>query len=460
MKMDKMFAGLIAFVAGVALSAGSAFATNGYVGGDTANMKLVPYYETGDTTATVIGIQNMSPQQASTIAKNTAVTAAQTALDTAKNAATPDPTTVANAEKALADAKKAAYTEHTFITVNVYDAMGMMMKDASVTLCLAENQFGYVILQGPMMQDWQTMDSAQNKLLSVADGDIPAYGYVQVMAGTKKYTGCTVTGPDGLTRVDNDNNADNTIGNTDNMVAAWTIIQDTGDGFFGTEVPTATVSMGSSNGTDGEAGTSDDGKPEFTCYGGTDGTGATNTAAPNVTGDFSMKRCGLIPERHDKGDGTLTHSEATTNGVATARYDAGDESMVYVWLAAGGDTEKTKPSERRMLFITVVCEDGSKKMAADVDGNPGPIKVGAPGMLTMIDPSMGDVGMYTDMCEGDRGMLEITMPTNSRAGAVFTHITQMMGHYRMNFPGYGKASQTDLCTTADGEEGDNVDDCM
>ena len=36
MKMNKMFAGLIAFVAGVALSAGSAFATNGYVGGDFA----------------------------------------------------------------------------------------------------------------------------------------------------------------------------------------------------------------------------------------------------------------------------------------------------------------------------------------------------------------------------------------------------------------------------------------
>ena len=42
MKMDKMFAGLIAFVAGVALSAGSAFATKGVIGGDPAMMKLVP----------------------------------------------------------------------------------------------------------------------------------------------------------------------------------------------------------------------------------------------------------------------------------------------------------------------------------------------------------------------------------------------------------------------------------
>ena len=42
MKMNKIFAGLIAFVAGVALSAGSAFATKGYVGSDPAMMKLVP----------------------------------------------------------------------------------------------------------------------------------------------------------------------------------------------------------------------------------------------------------------------------------------------------------------------------------------------------------------------------------------------------------------------------------
>ena len=64
MKMDKLFAGLIAFVAGVALSAGSAFAqTNGYMVGDQANMKLVPHYETDDNRATIIGIQNLSPQE-------------------------------------------------------------------------------------------------------------------------------------------------------------------------------------------------------------------------------------------------------------------------------------------------------------------------------------------------------------------------------------------------------------
>ena len=47
MTMNKFFTGLIALVAGVALSAGSAFATKGYTIGDPAGMKLVPFYETG-----------------------------------------------------------------------------------------------------------------------------------------------------------------------------------------------------------------------------------------------------------------------------------------------------------------------------------------------------------------------------------------------------------------------------
>ena len=59
MKMDRFFTGLVALVAGLALSAGSAFATAGYMMGDAAPMKLVPHYEIGDTKATIIGVQNI-----------------------------------------------------------------------------------------------------------------------------------------------------------------------------------------------------------------------------------------------------------------------------------------------------------------------------------------------------------------------------------------------------------------
>ena len=59
MKMDRFFTGLVALVAGLALSAGSAYATKGYLMGDSSPMKLVPHYEIGDTKATIIGVQNM-----------------------------------------------------------------------------------------------------------------------------------------------------------------------------------------------------------------------------------------------------------------------------------------------------------------------------------------------------------------------------------------------------------------
>ena len=62
----------------------------------------------------------------------------------------------------------------------------------------------------------------------------------------------------------------------------------------------------------------------------------------------------------------------------------------------------------------------------------------------MIDPTMGNVGEATDMCEGDRGVLQITMPDGSHSRHAFsTHISQMMGTtIRMNFPGYSAANPT------------------
>ena len=60
----------------------------------------------------------------------------------------------------------------------------------------------------------------------------------------------------------------------------------------------------------------------------------------------------------------------------------------------------------------------------------------------MIDTAMGEIGDFTAECMADRGVLEITMPDMSNAGMVWSHITQMDGHYRMNFPGYSMASPT------------------
>ena len=473
MTMNKMFAGLIAFVAGVALSVGSAFATNGYVGGDHANMKLVPYFETGDNRATLIGIQNLSPREAITTARKAASTAAaEFVTTTTENTASSTALITAVQEDADAAAMAADYAEHVFVDVMVYDAMGMQMGSAS--LCLGEDQFGYVVLQGPAMQDWQMETPNRGMILTVEDGDIPAYGYATVTAEKKKFKSCEGDPRTGLAGVETNaatalaattdgraaadaaqgfvvaltTPADAAFNTATSRVSAWTIVQDTGMGFFGTEVPTSTIMMAD---TDSDMGTPD----AIACYDGD--ADATNGVTPAAQGSFAMASCGLIPARHDNrmvdddNDETTiapyVTAQTTPRAKATARYDVGDETMVYVWLGAGMDTEDTKPSGRRMLDVVVKCEDGSVMMASDIDGVMGPIKVAAPGMLTMIDPAMGDVGMHTDMCAGDRGVLEITMPGNSHAGMVFSQITQMDGHYRMNFPGYSMASP-DACSTA------------
>lgn len=449
MKMNKMFAGLIALVAGLALSAGSALAqVNGYVGGDMAMIKLVPYFETGESKATIIGVQNMSGQEASTMALHAAVTTARNAVN-AIDATDPEMAEeLATAQQTLQTAMDATYTEHMFVDVNVYDAMGMMMGSAS--LCLAENQFGYVILQGPAMQDWQADLGHRSAILSSMEGDIPAYGWAKVIAEDMKYTSCDPEGRTGLTGVLQAGHGDTDVTNdvytgTNSMVAAWTIIQDVGDGFFGTEVPVSSIRLSQNQGEDTTAGTADDGDPEPACF--TTPADSDGDTAAMTEGAFVMANCGLIPERATRGvDGALA-DPTTVNAMITARYDAGDESMVYLWLAAGQDTDDTLPSGRRTVDVTVTCEDGSVMMASDIDGNMGPAKVAAPGKLTMINPTMGAVGELTDMCAGDRGVLNIRMPNGSRVGAAFTHITQMMGHYRMNFPAYSMAD-TQTCAAA------------
>ena len=126
----------------------------------------------------------------------------------------------------------------------------------------------------------------------------------------------------------------------------------------------------------------DDGDPEIACYTNSNDAGDSNAAAanqtPNTSGDFMMSRCGLIPERHHiRLTGTapnrmvdLTSTDMTINANAIARYDSGDESMVYVWLAKGMDTDDTTPSKRRMLDVVVKCEDGMVMHGCmTIDGN-------------------------------------------------------------------------------------------
>ena len=479
MKMNKMFTGLIALVAGVALSAGSAFATKGYAVGDFARMKLVPWFETGPMKATIIGVQNLSSQEAVTEARKAAAKAAADDLETKMMDTTLAGGLITALEMDAAAAAMAAdYSEHLFVTVAVHDEMGMMMGEA--VLCLSEHQFGYVVLQGP--SDMGT-DSWQGVVLSEMDGDIPPYGYVTVTAEDKKFQSCEGDPREGLTGVNtgtpeattavrtdpaatdggfvvNVTDANSSFVGAKSMVAAWTIIQDVGDGFFGTEVPTSTMTTMAAR---DDMTTADvDESTKIDCYAANDNNGDGDMDdAGETAGPFKMQRCGLIPERHNNnritaegptmGDPNIDGANATPRANVITRYDAGDESMIYVWLAEGMDAEDALPTERRMLEAVVKCEDGTVVMANDLDGMPTQyIKIPAPTMITMIDPNGDALGEYTGMCAGDRGVVKIVMPGKSHAGMVFTHITQMMGHYRMNFLGHSMADPTACAAT--GEE--------
>jgi hypothetical protein len=460
MKMNKLFAGLVALIAGLALSAGSASATKGYTIGDPAAMKLIPFYETGGSLFTAIAVQNMSPQEMATMTANTLVadlqdylagenpSAALVALsdDYVENTALVMTSldSVAAVEAALEKAMMDAYTEHLFVVVRVHDAMGMMMMEDS--LCLAENQQGYVVITGDGMAE-----SIANRglVLSMAADEIDAYGYVTVMAEGQKFTSCEGTPRMGLTGVVVSGEVDAEVYTDANgMIAAWTILQDVGSGFFGTEIPTSTITMATDDTSTTEV---DESMPErLACY----GTGAVfNARAGDAGGPYL---CGLIPERHNNSRNTTADADefgdlidtASAASHVTARFDVveGTENDVFVWLAAGGDTETTKPRETRELDVSVVCEDGTMAM---IPGEfPGEMvssaMIPAPGMVTMIDPAGDALGPYTSQCDGGRGVLRFAMPNNSHAGMVWTHISQRMSNFRMNMPGYNMADPAEL----------------
>ena len=466
MKMNKLFAGLVALIAGLALSAGSASATKGYTIGDPAAMKLIPFYETGGSLFTAIAVQNMSSREQATTDAHQLVTDIQAFLDggMATEAAAgaiqgvvaeaehgDDRDTIATAEAALEKAMMDAYTEHLFVVVRVHDAMGMMMMEDS--LCLAENQQGYVVITGDGMAE-----SIPNRGLVLSmDGDmIDAYGYVTVMAEGQKFTSCEGTPRMGLAGVvvAPEADGDAMFAGANGMISAWTILQDVGSGFFGTEIPTSTITMMADNMDTDDV----DESTMFDCYN-----------ADGVFNGTDRYLCGLIPERHDNSrvttvGPTLGHLDdgATAASHVTARFDVveGTENDVFVWLAAGGDTETTKPRETRKLDVSVACEDGTMAM---IPGDfPGEMvsaaMIPAPGMVTMIDPAGDALGQYTSQCDGGRGVLRFAMPNGSNAGMVWTHISQRMSNFRMNMPGYNMAADMPALTGPERNEINGVEE--
>ena len=321
MERKKFSAGLIALVAGIALSVGSAFAQTGYLQGDPSNGKLIPYYEASGSLATIIGLENVS-------SKESGVTSA---------------------------------SNYIFVHVVVFDVTSTEVFNTN--MCLSPYDFGFIILQqSPATAAQLTEVGAKVVVASVSGDFIPSTGYV-TLAVVGKSTSCT---------------AAVTSASADSL-ASWSIVQDVGTGFFGTEIPTATASVHAT-------------------------TGAIDCSGGNATA------CGgLIP----------------SGNTVIARYDINPDvssvTQIFVWLGSNGTLVGTSFVRNVSAFLQ--CEHELQISTT----------VSLPYEINVVDPSkLGGVGQCVQ-AKQYRGVLRFDLPAT---GFLWSHVSQAGSNYRMNFLGY------------------------
>ena len=431
MKRKKFLAGLTALVMGLAFSVGSASAD--ITQGDLAQTKLIPYFMTGDGLATIIGVQLF---------------------------AAPD-------EIANPDLKQ----DKHLVDVSVYpntgpDARGMPM--ASGTLCLDPHGFGVVVLQG---EEGESTDTE----LRISTYGMMNEGYVVVQYYAAKI-GCAISRldpPDTTPNPQVDDTGARTAFEAMNKFATWAVLQDVGDGAFGTEIPSATVDMESrvESATDDTAvgriaraasivSSSNTAQAlneplvavgTITCNdSGVDGADAATNAPTPVYGtadDGDSPDCGLEQWASAPPDTAVDVNRdgdtdwRDTVGKVAVRFDVNEmnnsESTIYIWVPT---TDVGRAVARGPSSAVILCEHEGPAMARDVTA-----MVGLPDMVNVINPMVLMADM-DDPCEG-RGQLIVDLafagpvfgdtPTQTEA-LIWSHIAQAGGGYRLNFLGYRK----------------------
>ena len=399
MKRKKFLAGLTALVMGLAFSVGSASAD--ITQGDLAQTKLIPYFMTGDGLATIIGVQLF---------------------------AAPD-------EIADPDLKQ----DKHLVDVSVYpntgpDAKGMPM--ASGTLCLDPHGFGVVVLQG---EEGESTDTE----LRISTYGMMNEGYVVVQYYAAKI-GCAISRldpPDTTPNPQVDDDGARTAFEAVNEFATWAVLQDVGDGAFGTEIPSATVTMESNDTGRPTVAASDQSLVSpvvadntITCTDSVDGGTAYSQTA--VCG---LEKWPVTATTDVNRDGDSDWRD--TVGKVAVRFDVnemnGSESTIYIWVPT---SDVGRAVARGPSSAVILCEHEGPAMARDVTA-----MVGLPDMVNVINPLdlMEDMD---DPCEG-RGQLIVDLafagaefgdtPTQTEA-LIWSHIAQAGGGYRLNFLGYRK----------------------
>jgi hypothetical protein len=327
MERKKFGAGLIALVAGIALSAGSAFAQSGYLQGDPAYGKLIPYYTVDANTATIIGLEHVG------------------AIDSDTDVGVPA-------------------SGFILVSVAIFDVYGAD-KYGGIFLCLSAYEFGYVILQDATASGAQVAETLRDDvIIASVEGGLSSSGYV-TLAVTGAGSSCQgMIGP-------------NTLMDSEHRIAAWTVVQDIGTGFYATEIPTTTANV--------------------------DADGAIDCAVDEVP--VGATCAGLIP----------------MGNTVVARYDTnpyvGSMTSIFVWL----NSDAVLPM-RDSVKASMQCENGMEIRVTI----PMPDKVNVLNPATFTAIEQCPPGQY-------RGLLRFDMPDD---GFLFSHISQVNASYRMNFLGY------------------------
>jgi hypothetical protein len=374
MERKKFGAVLGALAAGFVLSASSpaqaAFdAVSGYLQGDPSPGKLIPYWAAEGDLATIIGIENTSGQSGPTVGSTSEGDAADVAIH-----------------------------------VTVFNHRSSHLFDD--TLCLSPFDFGYIILQKPSPSNKQLDDLRAGKsiILSRDDGDLGSadHGYVSLKALAK------FSSTNGSCKSDSDTVDYDSLNAPAEPLAVWTIVQDVGAGFFGTEVPVATALVDDSSGKV------------------TGGLGAFGLipGPTSITADPSGLACS------DSGDGSTVIARFDVNP------NVGSETSIFVWLRrnlfnVSGDPAAGCNRNAATLIGFLDCE--TEKEISTTVSLPDEVNVINPADLNGIAQCSRN-GLF-------RGVLRFEMPDT---GFLWSHITQEDAHFRMNFLGYNLDCNTFL----------------
>jgi len=395
MDRKKLGALLVAFATGVLLAASSAQAkieeVRGYILGDPATSKLVPFYRVGDTLATIIGIESELHEPATVDSTGT-------------------PISVLHGDVS--------------VHVVIFDRRSVEIFD--FLLCLSPWDFGFVVLQSgePTAAQLEELDGdtssrafsrgiggfgfGKAKVISLAELNGNNEGYVTLRESQEYFS------TDGQC---SGNPLPISFAPIDVNIATWAILADVGTGFFATEIPTPTAVV--------------------------DAAGAVHgLLRDSTTGEVLEASLGLIPGPAPVPPFVGTPGNPLLFGALNpiwggnevlTRYDVNplldSHTEIFVWLKRNAfpvateldvNTLSRAPSVPGILY----CEDETAIS----------VQVPLPNELNIIDPFVTFGGLRECIRTHQyRGVLTFEMPDT---GFLWSHITQQSAHFRQNYIGY------------------------